>query len=336
MATTRPSRAATRRARQASEGRVERRIYLASAIVGVAVLAIVIAGVILTVVLPPREIVAQVGDRRFSARDLAVRAKFAAVAESNSTVVFDPAQVIPTLTREEVIRQKAGDLNVSVSDEDLQKAIRTRIGVAEDIPEDAFRASYERYLGIIPLSREEYEQIVRADALRTKATEVFKAQVPEKGPQIHLLGVSHADREKLQALRDAVAGGKDFKAEAAAAGLVTDPAQADLAWFDPQSLPERIASVRELKQGELSEVMLDDRTGSYFLAQAIERVEDREYDAAVKDQVANRMYTAWLAEQERALVLPSMMSGNAKAWVQRDVERAVAEATRRSQKAQGQ
>lgn len=336
MATTpRPSRAATRRARQASEGRFERRVYLASAIVGVAVLAIVIAGLILTVFLPPREKVAQVGDRSFSARDLAVRAKFAAVAESNTTVVFEPTQVIATLTREEVIRQKAGDLGVSASDEDLQKAIRTRIEVAEDAPEDTFRASYDRYLGIIPLSKDEYEHIVRADVLRTKAVEAFRGQVPAKGPQLHLLGVSHADRAKLQALREAVSGGKDFKAEAAAAGLVTDAAKADLAWFDPQSLPDRISPVRNLKQGELSEVILDDRTGSYFLAQAIERVEDREYDDVVKAQVANRMYTGWLTEQEQALVQPSKISSNAKAWARRDVEKAVADATRRAQKAQG-
>jgi hypothetical protein len=140
----------------------------------------------------------------------------------------------------------------------------------------------------------------------------------------------------LQALRDAVSAGKDFKAEAAAAGLVTEAAQADLAWFDPQSLPERIAPVRDLKQGELSEIILDERTGSFFLAQAIERVEDREYDEALKDQVSSRMFTAWLTEQEKALVKPSMISSNAKAWVQRDVEKAVAAATSRAQKAQGQ
>jgi hypothetical protein len=152
---------------------------------------------------------------------------------------------------------------------------------------------------------------------------------------MHLLAVSHADRGKVQALRDAVAGGKDFLAEAVAMGLVQEASQADLAWFDPQALPDRIAPVRDLKHGELSEVILDERTGSYFLAQAIERVEDRPYADTVKDQVANRQFTAWQKEQESALVKPAMLSSNAKAWIQRQVEGDVADATRRAQKAQG-
>lgn len=334
MATTRSSRAADRRARQANEDRSERRIYIAAAIVGVAVILIIAAGVILTVVMPPRATVAQVGDRTFTVRDLAVRAKFAAVAESNATAAIDPAVAIPLLTSEEVLRQKAGDLGASVSDEDMAKELRTRIGVAADATDDVFKAAYDRYLRIIPLSKDEYEHIVRTSALRKKVIESFKAKVPEKGPQLHLLGVSSPDRAKLDEMRTAVASGKDFGAEAVARGLINEPAQVDLAWFDPQSLPDRIAPVRDLKTKELSEVILDQGTGSYFLAQAAERVEDRVYEDAVKDQVATRQFQAWLKEQEAALVKPSTLSGTADSWVQRNVERGVADANRRSQEAQ--
>ncbi|MSQ29406.1 MAG: hypothetical protein EXR68_02830, partial [Dehalococcoidia bacterium] len=116
MATTRPSRAAQparatqpspaarRRAREASEGRLERRIYFLAAIIGVVVLVIVAAGVILTVVMPPRSTVVKVGDREFTARDLATRLKYAVFVEQNSSVVTDPAGGIPVLTREELLR----------------------------------------------------------------------------------------------------------------------------------------------------------------------------------------------------------------------------------------
>lgn len=334
MATTRSSRASDRRARQASEGRLERRIYLAAAIVGVAVVAIIAAGVILTVVMPPRATAAQVGDRTLTARDIAVRAKFAAVAESNTAAAIDPSVAIPLLTREEVLRQKVGDLGVSVSDEDMAKELRTRIGVAEDAAGDVFNAGYDRYLRIIPLSRNEYEHVVRAAVLRRKAVESFKTKVGEKGPQLHLFGVTSPDQKKLQEMRDAVAGGKDFTEEAVARGLVTQPAQADLAWFDPQSLPDRIAPVRNLKTKELFEVIFDQGTGSYFLDQVLERVEDRTYDDTVKDQVANRQFTGWMKEQETALVKPSTLSGTAESWVKRQVERGMTAANRRSQEAQ--
>ncbi len=323
--------AAERRARQASEGRTERRIYLAAAIVGVAVVLIVAVGVLLTVVMPPRATVVTVGSRTLTASDVAVRAKFAVAGESNSAAVANPATVIPTLVREETLRQKAGDLGVSVSDDELNAELRKRVGTPDDQSDDAFRTAYDRYLALRPVSRAEFEEIVRAAVLRTKTVDSFKAQVGEKGPQLHLLVVAGQDRQKLDEMRTAVASGKDFKAEAVARAFVKDPAQADLAWFDPQSLPDRISPVRALKAGELSEVFMDDQTGGYLLAQAVERSDERAYDDTVKAQVANRQFLDWVKSQEAAIAGEPSLSGTAKAWVERQVKDAVAAANRRAQ-----
>lgn len=342
MATTRPSRAAQparavrplrpaeRRARQASEGRTERRVYLAAAFVGVLVALIVAVGVVLTVVMPPRAKVVTVGTRTFTASDIAVRAKYAIVGESNGLVVSDPAAIIPTLLREETLRQKAGHLGVSVSDDDLKAELRKRMGTAADSPDDVFLTAYNRYLKILPITRAEFEEIVRAAVLRTKVIEAFKATVGEKGPQLHLLAVAAPDRAKLEEMRTALASGKDFKAEAAARRFVTDPAQADLAWFDPFSLPDRISSVRDLKAGEVSEVILDTQTGRFFLAQVVERSEDRPYDDTVKAQVANRQFEEWAKSEESALAGTPSFSDTAEAWVIRQLKDTLADANRRA------
>ncbi len=344
MATTRPSRAAQparapqpspaarRRAREADEGRLERRVYLLAAIIGAVVLVIVAAGVILTVVMPPRAKVVTVGSRTFTASDVAVRAKFAAVGESNNGAATDPGAVIPILVREETLRQKAGDLGVSVSDDDLKAELRKRVGVADDVTDDAFRTAYDRYLEALPISRGEFEEIARAAVLRTKSVDAFQAKVGEKGPQIHLFAVASTDKQKLADMRAALVAGKDFKAEAMERGLVKDPAEADLAWFDPQSIPDRIAPVRDLKAGELSEVLADEQTGGFFLAQVVERSADRAYDETVKGQIANRQFTEWAKGQETAIASANpSLSGTAKAWTQRQVKGAVTEANRRAQ-----
>lgn len=342
MATTRPSRAAQparparpmrvaeRRARQVNEGRAERRVYLAAAVVGVAVALIVVAGLVLTVVLPPRANVVTVGSRTFTASDVAVRAKYAIVGESNSLVLSDPAAIIPTLLREETLRQKAGHLGASVSDDDLKAELRKRMGTVADSPDVVFLTSYNRYLELLPISRAEYEEIVRAAVLRTKVVEAFKATAGEKGPQLHLLAVAAPDRAKLEDMRTAVASGKDFKAEAAARAFVTDPAQADLAWFDPQSLPDRIAAVRDLKAGEVSEVILDTQSGGFFLAQVVERSEDRPYDDTVKAQVANRQFEEWVKSEQTSLAGTPSFSDTAKAWVIRQLKDTLADANRRA------
>lgn len=310
---------------------MERRIYLAAAVIGAAVLLIVAAGVVLTVILPPRAKVVTVGSRTFTAAELAMRAKYAVIQEGNEAAVSDPATVIPAMVREEVLRQKAGELGVSVSDDDLKAELRKRLGLAPEKSEEEFQAAYDRLIERLPISRSDYEEIVRTSLMGTKAIESFKAKVPEKGPQIHLLGATSPDRQKLEDLRTAVAAGKDFKTEAAARGLVKEAAQADLQWFDPASLPERIRPVRDLAAGQLSEVFMDDPTAGYFLAMVAERVDDQPYDESVKSQIANRLYQDWAKEQEAALVGPSSLSGNAKTWVEKQVKDALADAQRRSQ-----
>lgn len=333
MATTRSSRAADRRARQATESRTERRIYLAVAVVGAAVLAIIAAGVILTVVMPPRSTVVKVGDREFTARDLATRIKVAVLVEQNSALATDPAAGIPLLAREEVLRQKASELGVSeISDEEMTKEIRKRVGVAEDVSDENFRTTYDNYLKPFPITRDDFEAVVRIGVLRQKAIDAFKAKVPASGPQIQILGVTSTDRAKLEALRTAVAGGKPFEAEAVAMGLAK-AGQVDFSWVDPASLPEGLASLRTLKANELSELIPDEQ-GGIFLAQVIGREEDREYNDNVKTQIANRQLLDWITQQEAGFVGPSSLSGNVKSWVERQVKNAITDAQRTAQAAQ--
>ncbi|RLT40053.1 MAG: hypothetical protein DWI58_11785 [Chloroflexi bacterium] len=334
MATTRSSRAADRRARQVTESRTERRIYLAVAVVGALVLAIIAAGVILTVVMPPRSTVVKVGDREFTARDLATRVKYAVLVEQNSALATNPAAGIPLLTREELLRQKASELGVSdVTDEEMTKELRKRLSLADDVPEAAFRSTYENYLKPFPLLREDFEAVVRVGLLRQKAADAFKAKVPESGLQLHLLSVTSPDRGKLEGLREAVAAGKPFEAEAIARGIGKE-GQMDLLWVDPPSLPENLASIRDLKTNDLSAILPDERSGGFLLIQVAERAENRKYEDDVKTQIANRQLLEWVKQQEAALVSPSSLSGNSKSWVERQVRNAVSDATRKAQEAQ--
>lgn len=332
-ATPRPSRAAERRARQLEEARTQRRIYLIAGAVGVLVAAIVIAGLLLTVVLPPRASVVTVGSRTLRASDLAERAKFAAVVETGAAA-SNPATVIPTLVREETLRQRAGDLGVSVSDEDVMREVRRRVGSPEDQPEADFQKAYDAFMERLPVSREAFETIVHASLLRTKAVDAFKAQAGEKGPQLHLLAVGSQDRAKLDEMKAAVASGKDFKEEAVSRGLVKEPAQTDLQWFDPQSLPARVAVAKDLQARQTSDVFMDDQSGGYILIQVAERSDDRAYDDAVKAQIANRLFDGWIKAQEEALAGEASLTGSSKSWVERQVRDAVAEVTRRAQQQQ--
>lgn len=335
MATTRSSRAADRRARQAAEGRTERRIYLAAAAIGAVVLAIIVVGVILTVVLPPRSTVVKVGNRTFTARDLATRVTYAVLVERNQAMATDPGSAIPVLSRTEVLHQKAGDLGVGmVTDDELKQELRRKISAAPDLPDADFELAYARYLKTVIVSRSDFESFVKDDVIRQKAADTFKAKIPESGPQIHLLGVTASDRQKAEDLRAAVKSGKDFKAEAVSRGFVQQVEQVDLQWLDPGSLPDGIATISQLKAGEVSEVIPDQRAGGFLLAYMLERDDNRKYEDSVKTQIANRQLLEWLKPQESALIGPTTLTKSAESWVVRQVKSAITEATRRNQEAQ--
>ena len=108
----------------------------------------------------------------------------------------------------------------------------------------------------------------------------------------------------------------------------------DLLWEDPPSLPENLASIRDLKTNDLSAILPDERSGGFLLIQVAERAENRKYEDDVKTQIANRQLLEWVKQQEAALVSPSSLSGNSKSWVERQVRNAVSDATRKAQEAQ--
>ena len=203
-----------------------KRQRMAFAVGAVAILFIValpLWGYITTFVLPPRQVVAQVNDATITLGDLLKNLRIAQKGAEVSGIPLDlstqPFNTLDILVESEVLRQMAGQLEVSASPEEIDQAIRSRISGPPQADEERepaaleaeFRERLRQYLNLLQISEGEYQERVRVDLLRERAMEVVGREVDPIQPQIHLFQLSVADDETLARVQELAEEGTPFE-----------------------------------------------------------------------------------------------------------------------------
>lgn len=326
MAGARQSKAYHRRQQQAQEHAQQRRITLAALGVLLAVVILLGVGVVLTVVLPPRAHVLTVGDRTFTAQDVAQRAEFAVLGGDQAALNSPATAAIDAMIRDETVLQAGAALVAPVTDDDLREAIRTSIGVAADLPQDVFattyQSTYQAFLRSAPLSQAVLERMVRAQVLDDRLVEHFRSGLPAAGPQFQVQRVQSADRSKLQALHDAVVGGAEFSAQAVELGLAKAAAAAEPAWLLAEDLGELKDAVTALAAGGVSDVSPLDGGAGFVVVRMAARDELRAYGDAERARLARRQLDGWIEQQRETLHVREDLSGGEQSWIVKRVQRA--------------
>src|SRR5690606_31693283 len=91
-----------------------------------------------------------------------------------------------------------------ITGDDMTKALRTRLGVADDAEAEVYTQAYEDFLRGSNLDKATFERMVRSDVVSERLAAKLLPEAGDAGLQLHLMGVSSGDRGKLQQLRDAV------------------------------------------------------------------------------------------------------------------------------------
>jgi hypothetical protein len=322
VAASRQSKAFHRREQQTREERVRRLTLLGVGGVLALVAVIVVAGLIWGVWLPPRQHVLTVGDRMFTAGQLADHSVF--LFRSGSTgVASDPQIAIDELVQREIILQ-AGTVEVGeVTDADIRAEISQRLGMADTATDEQYATSLGDYLLATGVSREELEAGVEILVIEERLREKFKAEVPESGDQLDVLRVATNDRARAEALRQAALEGEDLRDAAVAAGIYTDRTQAEMGWFAPETLPERVRdAITALAVGGATEV-LDDANQVGFEVYAItSRTATEPYQEVVRDQLAGLRFNEFIEAKRAELGVTEDLSDSERTWILDQVRRA--------------
>jgi len=236
--------------------------------------------------------------------------------------------VLDSMIDDAIIQQQADQLDISVSEAELDEYIANAFGYypsgtptplptlegsptqtpsSEDIPtptaytEDAFLQNYQdaidSYKQSINISEAQFRQIVRTDILRNKMLDEITKDTPKEEEQVKASHILVATEEEAQEVMDRLAGGEDFSE--LAIELSTDTGSSanggDLGWFGRgQMVPEFEDVAFNLEIGEISDPFQTD-FGWHIIKK--EGQEVRPIDDTTFNQLKQTLFSEWLANQ---------------------------------------
>ena len=149
----------------------------------------------------------------------------------------------------------------------------------------------------IDVSEKQFRDIVRAQLLRDKILDEITKDIPQEEEQVWARHILVETEEEAQEVMDRLDAGEDFAT--LAQEVSTDPGSAvnggDLGWFGRgRMVPEFEETAFALEIGEISDPVQSDF--GWHIIQKLGH-EIRPIDAATYDQIKQKSFNDWLAEQ---------------------------------------
>lgn len=325
---TRPSagRPSSRRelvAQKQAQGRRNRPFIIGGLLIFLAILAVPVYGYVQVFVLPSREVAVQVNDAVYTRGDVVDFVRFhqrLALENGSEFAVTDQLLgSLQTISENEIAFQKAPLLGITVSEEEVQGAIRETIGfpglttsqaeasgVKSDIAE-----SFRQLLNRIQLSEEAYTEIIRKGLFREKARRALQQDVPLLQPQVHLYALEYLrdTNPDIERARKRLVQGDPIEQVALdlSEEFAVPRTRGEIGWMpesvlDDQDIENLVFGVdengeRNLIPGTLSAAQWDGEDAVYRYYYIDEEVEARELDFAALNTLTDFSLAVWLEDQ---------------------------------------
>ncbi|MBN1660830.1 MAG: SurA N-terminal domain-containing protein [Anaerolineae bacterium] len=332
------------------EARQNRIIYLAIAAVAAIILIVALVGIIMEVIIAPSQPVAVVNGAKIPAdkyQDLVTYNRyFQYITMSNMQGTLDqfnqspeeneflisfyeqqlgqvqqqlsllPQTTLDQLIDYELLAQKAEEEGISVTDAEVEEAIRADLRQAltpaatepvtgtEPTPtpvvvtEDDVDEFYSNILDTMGLSAREYETIVHRDLLLDKLQEFLAGQVETTGLVAHPQIIKVETQQEAEAALARIEGGEEFAivAQEVSTDTLTASAGGDVGTVTPEQVSGRYGeavqtAVFGLPIGDLEIVESD---GMFYIVQVLERDENGDLPADVVTQLQDQALGDWL------------------------------------------
>ena len=226
---------------------------------------------------------------------------------------------LQTISENEIAFQKAPLLGITVSEEEVQGAIRETIGfpglttsqaeasgVKSDIAE-----SFRQLLNRIQLSEEAYTEIIRKGLFREKARRALQQDVPLLQPQVHLYALEYLrdTNPDIERARKRLVQGDPIEQVALdlSEEFAVPRTRGEIGWMpesvlDDQDIENLVFGVdengeRNLIPGTLSAAQWDGEDAVYRYYYIDEEVEARELDFAALNTLTDFSLAVWLEDQ---------------------------------------
>lgn len=304
-----PSRKDRKRMRDAARARArvqvdnERRVqviilgivgFLAVVVVGLAAYGYYEANV-----KPEQETAIRVGERQFNVGYVERRLSYSITSAVPGDLELMNAEAAVTLAyaaivNEEVDRQGARQLGISVTEDEIDANIRLEGRIPESADTDAFAEAYRNLVKSSGLHPNEYREMVSAELLEQKLRQHFRDQIPATAEQLHLRVIRLGGQTDADEVLTRLQQGEDFAALAGEVSLdtTTKNSGGDLGWVPRGVLkPDVEEALFALEVGQLSETLYRDTT--YYIYQVLEKAADKEVTTEQRGDIEDQALERW-------------------------------------------
>ena len=260
-----------------------------------------------TQIRPLDKTILRVENTEFNLRHLQRRVNFSAnqfsanIFQSFSGVDFVNL-VLAQLEREAKLLEAADELDISVTDEEMDAEIIRRGNLAQDADSGVFATELRRQVDESGLKLNEFLQMIRADLLEVKAVDRFAEGAPDNDPQVQArwLVTDRDNGELAQTVLERLQAGEDFDAIDTE---LADVRSTEIDWsprfptqFPSDDVEEFLFSA---EVDEFSEVI--QTPTSLYIVQLLEREDDRELDDGQRQIFGVQELNDWLLELDSRL-----------------------------------
>jgi hypothetical protein len=201
-----------------------------------------------------------------------------------------------------VVTRAESDLGVTLTDDELQQQLRTRLGVASNADNKTFADALKKQLDLTDLTETEFRRLVRANALEAKAFTKFSSELPAAVSQAKFDLIETSTQDDANKALGRVKGGEDWAAVAKAVSTESGAATTGGAHdYTPVDLidPTYESFASTANPGDISQVLPNSVGTAFFVV----RLNDRS-DQPVKDtdksSLATKKYQDWLKNTEES------------------------------------
>lgn len=246
---------------------------------------------------------------------------------SQTDAVSKESSLQDTLAEEQVYLQRAASLGVSVNDDDIALALARLVKAPVKDGKIADIAVYEslvrNQLTNNGLSLDQFRGIARANALKDKALERFRATVPKQALAIKGFQLAFTTEQAGRTAQERLGNGDsfaDFSADALQNPSIGRAAPLDWTPVPFGLLPAAADDVAsKLSPGEVSDLIkLDPTTPTGQPTWTLLNISDRDSNHEVTDaqaaQIAQKQRDNWLSDEKTALGVSSKLDTKKRAW----------------------
>ena len=240
------------------------------------------------------------------------------LTQVQTALTLAPQDAVEELIDAELARQKAAELDIEVSDQEVDEAIdsdfrsaltpSTQITNTESLPTPTPVSQadvddlYNMVLDAMQISDDAFRTIVRRALILEKVQDALAAEVPTTGLVVDLQLIKTETEDEALAAKERIEGGEDFAivAQEVSTDTLTVEDGGAVGWVTPGQLTTRYGAdlddyIFTLDVGELG---LVESNSMFYVVLVADRDENGPLPADVLSQRQNSALTDWLAERK--------------------------------------